>query len=124
MESECPYETLRMRSMNVNLCKLRLIEDTFPVGISNMKQATDKFSVLSICLRYALRCISRIPYLTLSTLGKNFSRRHIEIFVCLFVFPQKIGFEIPVNWGDNLHEKSNPVFLGKIRKQYHQFDVC
>ena len=30
-----------------------------------------------------------------------------------------------VSLGDNLHEMSNPVFLGKKKKEkYHQFSIC
>ena len=47
--------------------------------------------------------------LTLSTLGKIFSRQHIEIFF-LFSPENRIGhFMQIVSSGDNLHERSNPV---------------
>ena len=60
-------------------------------------------------------------WLTLSTLGKIFSRRYIEIF--FLIFSQKTGFEISI--GDNLHEISNPVFREKKKKKKnHQFVVC
>ena len=32
MESKCPDETLCMRGMNLNLCILRMFEDTFSLG--------------------------------------------------------------------------------------------
>ena len=51
-------------------------------------------------LRIILKCSS----LTLSTLSKNFSRQHFEIF--FLSFPEKQD----LNNGDNLHEMSNPVF--------------
>ena len=44
--------------------------------------------------------------LKLSTLGKIFSRRHIELFP---YFHQKTGFDISCH----LHEMSNPVFWEK-----------
>ena len=44
--------------------------------------------------------------LTLSVLGKIFSRRHFEIF---FLFSKKTGFKVSCN-GDNLHVMSKPVF--------------
>ena len=47
--------------------------------------------------------------LTLCTLDKIFSRRHLEIFFSYF-FMQTISI------GDSLHEMSNPVFWEKIRK--------
>ena len=49
-------------------------------------------------------------FLMLSTLGKIFSRLHIEIF--FFFFPENRirHFMQIVSNGDNLHEKSNPVF--------------
>ena len=63
-------------------------------------------------------------YLSLSMLGKNFSRRHFEIF-----FPPKIGFGIACKLspkGDNLHEMPNPIFWGKIREMvsvYHLLNL-
>ena len=49
----------------------------------------------------------------LSTLGKNFSRRHFKIFHYFF---QKTGFDISCKlFGDNLHEISK-LFSGKNRK--------
>ena len=70
--------------------------------------------------------------LNFSTLGKIVCRRHFEI---LFYFSQKAGFNISCKLsplffhktgsdiscklspnGDNLHEMSEPCFLGKIRK--------
>ena len=49
-------------------------------------------------------------FLTLSTLRKIFSRRHIEIF-----FPRKQVLTLHVNYsnGENLHEKSSNVFYEK-----------
>ena len=64
--------------------------------------------------------------LTLSTLGKIFSRRHFEIFS---YFSQKTGFDFHANCprkqdltfmqivGDNLHE-SQILFSGKNKKKY------
>ena len=36
MESKCPDETLRMRGMNLNLCILRMLEDTFLLGAAQL----------------------------------------------------------------------------------------
>ena len=48
--------------------------------------------------------------LTLSTLGKIFSRRHYEIFL-VFSPENRIWYFMQiVSNGDNLHEMSNPVF--------------
>ena len=49
--------------------------------------------------------------LTLSTLGKKFSRRYIEVFF-LFFPENMIRHFMQIN-GDNLHEMSNPVFWEK-----------
>ena len=57
--------------------------------------------------------------LTLSTLDKIFSRRHIEIIFLFFPENQIWQFMQVVSIGDNLHEMSNPVFWEK----YHQFVV-
>ena len=46
--------------------------------------------------------------LTLSTLGKIFSRRHFEIF--FLIFPRKQDLTFHANCLDNLHEMSYPVF--------------
>ena len=52
-------------------------------------------------------------------LGKNFSRRHFEIFVPFF---QKIGLDISCKlsppFGDNLYETSKPVFWEKYEKYF------
>ena len=61
-------------------------------------------------------------YALISTLVKIFSRRQTEILILFF--REKIVFGIssklsrtsPPMHGVNLHEMSNPVFLGKIRK--------
>ena len=37
IESKCPDETLRMRWMNLNLCILRMLEDTCSLGAAQMK---------------------------------------------------------------------------------------
>ena len=36
MESKCPDEALRMRLMNLDLCVLRMLEDTFSLGEAHM----------------------------------------------------------------------------------------
>ena len=36
MESKCPDETLRKRGMNMNLCILRMLEDTFSLGAARI----------------------------------------------------------------------------------------
>ena len=51
--------------------------------------------------------------LTLSTLGKIFSRRHIEIFLLFFPENRIWHFIQMVSNGDHLHEMSNPVFCEK-----------
>ena len=51
--------------------------------------------------------------LTLSTLGKIFSRRHFEIFFLFFSENRIWHFMQIVSLGDNLHEMSNPVFWEK-----------
>ena len=50
-------------------------------------------------------------FLTLSSLGKIFSRQHFDFFFFFFFsyFSQKTGFDISCN----LHEMSTPVFLEK-----------
>ena len=53
--------------------------------------------------------------ITLSTLGKIFSRRHIEIFFLFFQENRFRHFMQIVSSGDNLHEMPNPIFWGKIR---------
>ena len=86
--------------------------------------------------RSCVICRTKLPALTLSTLGKIFSRLHIEIFFlffprkmdllfhanCLFsaddilkyfpYFSQKTGLDISI--GYNSLEMSNPVFWKKI----------
>ena len=56
-----------------------------------------------------------IPVLTLSTLGKIFSRQLIE--TCFVIFPRKQiwHFMQIVSYGNNLHEMSN-LFSGKNKK--------
>ena len=44
--------------------------------------------------------------------GKNFSRRHFEIFFFLFFSLRMISRFVH---GDNLYEMSNPIFWEKIR---------
>ena len=34
MDSKCPDETLHMREMNLNLCILRMLKDTFSLGMA------------------------------------------------------------------------------------------
>ena len=51
--------------------------------------------------------------LTLSTLGKIFSRQHFEIFFLIFPGKQDLTFMQIVSWGDTLHEMSNPVYWEK-----------
>ena len=63
--------------------------------------------------------------LTLCTLGKNFSRWHIEIFFFL-IFPWKQDLTLCANC---LHWKQfacnvRTCCLGYIRKKYHQFVIC
>ena len=60
--------------------------------------------------------------LTLSMLGKKFSRRHFEIFV-LFSPENRIRhFMQSISLGANLHEMSKPIFLKKktTKKQQKQ----
>ena len=59
-----------------------------------------------------------LAFLTLSTLGKNFSRRHFEMFLFFVFFPaHRIWhFMQIISHGDNLYEMSNLVFWEKIRK--------
>ena len=52
----------------------------------------------------------------LNMLGKIFSIWHIEIFFIFFPENRFWHFMHIVSNGDNLHEISNPVFWGKIRK--------
>ena len=56
--------------------------------------------------------------LMLSTLGKIFSKWHFTIFFLFCFLPRNRiwHFMQIVSNGDNLHEVSNYVFLGKIRK--------
>ena len=53
----------------------------------------------------------------LNTLGKNFSRKHFEIF--FLRFPRK---RFNVSNGDDLHEMSKPVFWEKVRKTFQYVD--
>ena len=48
--------------------------------------------------------------LTLCMLGKNFSRRHFEIFFLFFLENRTCHFMQIVSLGDNLHEESDPIF--------------
>ena len=48
--------------------------------------------------------------LTLSTLGKIFSRQHLEIFFLIFPRKQDLTFHANCLQGDNLHEMSDPVY--------------
>ena len=48
-----------------------------------------------------------------STLGKIFSRHHIEIFFLYFTENSFSHFMQIVSTGDNLHEMSNPIFWEK-----------
>ena len=60
-----------------------------------------------------LNCCVTICALMLSTLGKIFSRHHIEVFFFFFLFfPRKQDMAFH---GDNLHEVPN-LFSGEIRK--------
>ena len=52
-------------------------------------------------------------FLTLSTLGKIFSRRHFEIFFLFFPENRIWHCMQIVSSGDNLHEMSDPVFWEK-----------
>ena len=54
-----------------------------------------------------------IGALTLSTLGKIFSRRHFEIFFLFFPENGSWHFMQIVSLGDNLHDMSNSVFWEK-----------
>ena len=49
--------------------------------------------------------------LTLSTLGKIFSRQHFEIFFSFFPRNQDLTFHANCLQGDNLHEMSDPVYV-------------
>ena len=53
MESKCPDKTLRMRDMNLNLCMLRMREDTFSLEVAQVvSESTELFWYLynsSIC---------------------------------------------------------------------------
>ena len=70
-----------------------------------------EFCVWSGSALYATILIQQ--YLTLSTLGKIFSRRHFEIFFLFFSENRIWHFMQIVSYGDNLHEMSNPVFWEK-----------
>ena len=63
--------------------------------------------------------INYLPYLslTLSTRGKNFSRQHFEVFFLFFPESKIQHFMQIVSIGDNLHEMSNPVFCGQLKKK-------
>ena len=60
-----------------------------------------------------VKCWFKYLPLTLSTLGKIFSRRHFEIFFLFFTENRIWHFMQIVSLGDNLHEMSNPVFWEK-----------
>ena len=68
------------------------------------------------CTESVIIALSSWYGLTLSTLGKIFSRRHFEIFFLFFSENRIWHFMQIVSLGDNLHEMSNPVFWEKIRK--------
>ena len=51
MENKCPDETSRMRGMNLNLCILRMLEDTFSLGAAQMHFL--KLIEYRICLDYS-----------------------------------------------------------------------
>ena len=82
--NEDSYQTARMRS-DLSLRWAHLSDDTF-----------------SLWLKYG--CF------TLSTLGKIFSRRHMEIVFLFFPENRIWHFMQIVSLGDNLHEISNPGF--------------
>ena len=67
---------------------------------------------------------SKILSLMLRTLGKNFSRKHFEIFFFL-IFPENRlrHFMQMISRDDNLQEMSMPIFCEKLEK-YNQFDIC
>ena len=68
--------------------------------------------IVELCQTYRHIC------LTLSILGKIFSRQHFEIL--FLFFPEnriRRVMQIASN-GNNLHEMSNPVFWGK-KRNYH-----
>ena len=66
--------------------------------------------------QHILTVWSEASLLMFSILGKNFSRRHFEIFF-LFFF-QKIGFDISCKLSpDNLHERSMLIFWEKYGKK-------
>ena len=61
--------------------------------------------------------IDAIAFLTLSTLGKTFSRRHFNIF---FFFPQKICLDISFPFEKICSKYPKTVFWDKQEK-YNQF---
>ena len=64
-------------------------------------------STLNIQILYKIEKTS----LTLSTLGKIFSRQHFEIFFLIFPRKQDLTFHANCLQGDNLHEMSDPVYV-------------
>ena len=75
-----------------------------------MSSAADVIGALRVNLEQWFTQVLNLESLTLCMLGKNFSRRHFEIFF-LFILDNRIWhFMQIVSYEDNLHEVSGPVF--------------
>ena len=76
--------------------------------------------------RFFSNGMSQIILLTLSMLGKNFSRRQIDdVFFFLFSPENRACYSMQIaSWRDNLHEMSKPIFWRKKLEKQHQFVVC
>ena len=56
MMSKCPDESLRMRGMDLFMCILRMLEDTFTLGVA-------QFIITSMKAHLALRDVLILPYI-------------------------------------------------------------
>ena len=120
-----PYNVFLWTKIAISLASVKRLHIRFytsKIGMSKVsvrlvpKQLTEdqKASRLSITKEHLRRFNhDESKDLTLSTLGKIFSRRHFEIFFLFFPENRIWHFMQIVSLGDNLHEMSNPVFWEK-----------
>ena len=124
------YSMYEWRAQDYTLRILRMFEGTLTLATDQLKQRNWTKKVQNRWWKVTAGpeadnirlCISSIAFpcdstLTLSTLGKIFSRRHIwNIFVLFFPKNRIWHFMQNVSNGDSLLEMSNLVFWKKIRK--------
>ena len=54
MESKCPDEALRMCVINLNLCLLRMLEDTFSLGAAHLRSSVSAAVTVSRLIQIPL----------------------------------------------------------------------